>query len=215
MAYSSHNASPVRLLAYNLVSPHFDRDVPTAPTFALSATREVILSAGAINTLQILLLCGIVPSSSLRALNITALVEHPHVGQHLSDHPYVGIQFSAARAQDDLSDAVARNQTLFGSLFAEWQANRTGLFAKGGSSQIGWFRIPDEDPVSEEKGVVDPSAGRTSPNYEVTFNVAVHSFWRLERRRDLEGILNSVYSLVGAHRSASPPLLQVTSCRWP
>ncbi|KAI0800026.1 alcohol oxidase [Fomes fomentarius] len=141
----------------------------SSPTFALNATREVILSAGTINTPQILLLSGIGPSSSLRALNITTLVEHPHVGQHLSDHPYVGIQFSAARAQDDLSDAVARNQTLFDSLFAVWQANRTGLFAKGASNQIGWFRMPDADLVWHEKGVIDPSAGRTSPHYELTF----------------------------------------------
>lgn len=47
---------------------------------------EVILSGGAINTPQLLMLSGIGPAEQLRAQGITPLVDNPNVGAHLNDH---------------------------------------------------------------------------------------------------------------------------------
>ena len=74
----------------------------SAPRFAFNATKEVILSAGAINTPQLLLLSGIGPSADLAPLGIDPIIDLPAVGQNLADHPRVGNQFSVASAQDDL-----------------------------------------------------------------------------------------------------------------
>lgn len=52
----------------------------------LRARREVILSAGAIGSPQLLLLSGIGPAEELRALGIEVKLDAPAVGRHLQDH---------------------------------------------------------------------------------------------------------------------------------
>jgi len=50
------------------------------------ARREVILSGGAINSPQLLMLSGIGPAASLRDLGIAVLTDLPGVGRNLQDH---------------------------------------------------------------------------------------------------------------------------------
>src|SRR3954454_11309511 len=56
------------------------------PVTAL-AEREVIVSAGAFNSPQLLMLSGIGPADHLREHGIEPFVDSPHVGAHLQDHP--------------------------------------------------------------------------------------------------------------------------------
>ncbi|MGE0153760.1 MAG: GMC family oxidoreductase [Reyranellaceae bacterium] len=55
-------------------------------TVEARASREVILSGGAVNSPQILLLSGIGPADELRQLGIEAKVDLPGVGRNLQDH---------------------------------------------------------------------------------------------------------------------------------
>ncbi len=50
------------------------------------AGREVILSGGAINTPQLLMLSGVGDVQALTALGIAPVLHNPNVGQHLNDH---------------------------------------------------------------------------------------------------------------------------------
>src|SRR3954468_13581157 len=54
---------------------------------AARADREVIVSAGAFNSPQLLMLSGIGPADHLREHGIEPVVDSPHVGAHLQDHP--------------------------------------------------------------------------------------------------------------------------------
>lgn len=58
---------------------------------------EVIVSAGAFNSPQILLLSGIGPADELRALGIEVRCDLPAVGRGLQDHPLVPVVFQASR----------------------------------------------------------------------------------------------------------------------
>lgn len=55
-------------------------------TVRLQATREVLLSGGAINSPQLLMLSGIGPAAELKRHGIPVLHELPGVGQNLQDH---------------------------------------------------------------------------------------------------------------------------------
>jgi choline dehydrogenase len=57
---------------------------------------EVLLSAGAIGTPQLLMLSGIGPAQHLRALGIDPLADLPQVGENLQDHPIAITSYSAA-----------------------------------------------------------------------------------------------------------------------
>jgi choline dehydrogenase len=59
----------------------------------VGATREVILSGGAINSPQLLLLSGIGPAADLQALGIDLAADSPEVGANLQDHPGAGMEF--------------------------------------------------------------------------------------------------------------------------
>lgn len=64
----------------------------------VEAGREIIVSAGAYNSPQLLLLSGIGPADDLRALGINVVHDLPGVGGNLQDHPSVAMAFSSDRA---------------------------------------------------------------------------------------------------------------------
>lgn len=55
-------------------------------THQVFARREVILSAGAVNTPQLLQLSGIGPRQLLKDRGINVVLDQPNVGQHMQDH---------------------------------------------------------------------------------------------------------------------------------
>lgn len=67
-------------------------------TVKLKARREVIVTGGAINTPQLLMLSGIGPEDELHRHGIAVKKHLPGVGQNLQDHLDVIIQHSASRA---------------------------------------------------------------------------------------------------------------------
>jgi len=83
------------------------------------AGREVLLSAGAIGSPQLLMLSGIGPAEHLRELGIAAAVDAPEVGQNLQDHPYVVCVWEAT-APESLANAEKPKA------LAEWLLRRSG-----------------------------------------------------------------------------------------
>jgi choline dehydrogenase-like flavoprotein len=64
----------------------------------VAAAKEVILSAGAVGSPQILLLSGIGPRSELEGVGVACRLDAAEVGKHLKDHLQVGLLFPAPGA---------------------------------------------------------------------------------------------------------------------
>jgi choline dehydrogenase-like flavoprotein len=67
-------------------------------TAVAEAAKEVILSAGAVGSPQILMLSGIGPKSELEAVGVACRLDAAEVGKHLKDHLQVGLLFPAPGA---------------------------------------------------------------------------------------------------------------------
>ncbi|MGY1669153.1 GMC family oxidoreductase [Geodermatophilus sp. SYSU D00710] len=64
-------------------------------TDVVHAEREVVLSAGAVGSPQLLMLSGVGPREHLESLGIECRVDAPDVGRHLKDHLHLGLMFPA------------------------------------------------------------------------------------------------------------------------
>lgn len=58
--------------------------------YVITVYKEVIVSAGAFQSPQLLMVSGIGPASHLRELGIEAIANRPGVGQNLQDHVFFG-----------------------------------------------------------------------------------------------------------------------------
>jgi choline dehydrogenase len=70
------------------------------------ATREVILSAGAVGSPHLLMLSGIGPRQELEAVGIECVLDSPHVGKHLKDHVQVPLFFPSSSAGIPMSEVA-------------------------------------------------------------------------------------------------------------
>jgi choline dehydrogenase len=78
--------------AYRVDAAHRTRSL-NAPRRTYRANREIILSGGAINTPQLLMLSGIGPSDHLSQVGVRPHVNLPGVGRHLQDHLECTVNF--------------------------------------------------------------------------------------------------------------------------
>ncbi len=66
----------------------------------VSARKEVVLAAGALNSPRLLELSGIGGATLLQSLGIEVVVDNPHVGENLQNHVLVGTNFEVKDASD-------------------------------------------------------------------------------------------------------------------
>lgn len=62
--------------------------------------KEVILSAGALETPKLLMLSGVGPKAELKRFHIPLLLDSPYIGENLHDHPNVPIFFTGKKNID-------------------------------------------------------------------------------------------------------------------
>ncbi|HEX5089803.1 MAG TPA: GMC family oxidoreductase N-terminal domain-containing protein [Nocardioides sp.] len=91
-------------------------------THAVTATREVLLCGGAINSPQLLMLSGIGPAGHLREVGVEPKVDLAGVGAGLQDHPVVPLIWETHGASDLAQLNNVRN-------FARWKLRGTGPLA--------------------------------------------------------------------------------------
>jgi choline dehydrogenase len=110
---------------------------PTGPAQKVFAKREVILSAGAYITPQLLMLSGIGPRDVLENLRIPIRVLLPGVGRNMQDRYEVGIVAQAKEPFRLLKNAEFHGPSPANpngdEFFQEWRQRGTGLYATNGA----------------------------------------------------------------------------------
>ncbi len=106
------------------------------------AEREVLLSAGAIGSPQLLLLSGIGPADELRAAGVEVRHDLPGVGRNLQDHPFVTIIWE-----------VSDKNTLYGAdrpkPLAEWLLRRSGPLSSTVAEVVAFTRTRGGLPAAD------------------------------------------------------------------
>jgi choline dehydrogenase len=127
-----------------------------------SAEAEIIVSAGAIGSPQLLMLSGVGPADHLHEFNIAVMAENPGVGANLSDHPMVPAMWSAPKTRSLWEKAGPRN-------LARWQLTHTGPVTSNIAEAGGFTRTDAELTAPDiqwhvlpapfiEGGLVDPAS---------------------------------------------------------
>lgn len=161
----------VRIVGGRATGVDVERD---GRTELLVADREVVLSAGALNTPQLLMLSGVGPAGHLAEHGIATVVDNPNVGGHLMDHPLLMLNFETS-AKKTLHDAQSPVQ------LASWLLRRRGLLTSN---------------VGEAGGFVHTRSGEDAPDLQLIGGPAYffnHGFTTIDRPAIALGL-----SLVGS-----------------
>ena len=125
-------------------------------TKQLMAGKEVLLSAGAFGSPQILMLSGIGPRQHLTDMGIQTVLDLPGVGENLHDHLDIVQQVSAPQLTQSVGVTLGGVWTLLKGIF-EWREKRTG---------------PLTSNVAEAGGFIKSSPAEKTPDLQLHFVVA-------------------------------------------
>jgi len=136
----------------------FDGDRATGAVYVqdgesrrVTASEDVILSAGAINSPRLLMLSGVGPADHLRDHDIDVRVDLPGVGRNLQDHPIV-YNYYETRGVDTYDDA----DTLVNLL--KYLVLKRGPLTSNGVEAAGYWRSSDGPDAPDIQFVFVPAA---------------------------------------------------------
>ena len=114
--------------------------------YTITAKKEVILSAGAIHTPQLLMLSGIGPAKHLAEHGIDVLADRPGVGQNMTDHALFGPTYEMRF--DTLNRVIGDPLTLIKSV-AQYALTQTGPLTTNVAEFLAWERMPRSANLSQ------------------------------------------------------------------
>lgn len=110
--------------------------------FTLTAAREVILSAGAFQSPQLLMVSGIGPKETLQEHGIPVIKSLPGVGQNMWDHPLLGVTY---RVNVETGSKMIKDPLYAADAAEQYLANATGPLT-GAPGLLAFERISRSQP---------------------------------------------------------------------
>jgi choline dehydrogenase-like flavoprotein len=169
----------------------------------IGVRKEVIISAGAINSPRILELSGVGGSDLLQRLGINVVVDNPHVGENLQNHVFTGLVFEA---RDDVEtvDAFFRQEPeAVAAAMQDYSTKGTGPLSTSNMVTMAQLPLPEfhtEAGRKELDQLLDApnsdSNSRRSPTTTPAFAAAHETFVRSILASEAIGnyVLGSAYA---------------------
>lgn len=115
-------------------------------TFKISARKEIIISAGAFQSPQLLMVSGVGPKETLEKYDIPVISDLPGVGQNMWDHVFFGmiwptdVETRQRLLEPEYSDAV----------IAEYHKTHQTIMSSNALDYFGWEKLPNRTQLSQE-----------------------------------------------------------------
>lgn len=133
--------------------------------YVLSAKKEVILSAGAFQSPQLLMVSGVGPAATLQKHGIPVLADRPGVGQNMWDHIYMG---PAYRTNVITSSSLASPQYA-NQANSDFDNKQAGILTNAGGDLFAWEKLPSSSRKTLSKSTLDSLARFPSDWPEVEY----------------------------------------------
>jgi choline dehydrogenase-like flavoprotein len=115
---------------------------------SLTAKREVLLAAGALQSPQLLMLSGVGPGAHLQQHGIGVVHDLAGVGQHLHDHIDVVQVVSAPQLKELFGLSLSGALRVLGGIF-EWRSKRSGMLTTNFAESGGFIKSNANEPAPD------------------------------------------------------------------
>ncbi|KAI2601841.1 hypothetical protein GGR54DRAFT_580288 [Hypoxylon sp. NC1633] len=114
-------------------------------TEVVQARKEVIISAGTINSPRILELSGIGDAALLQSLGVEVVVDNPHVGENLQNHPICSLTFQVPQQGgfETIDNLVRQDPDTLAAAMEAYGKDRTGPFLRSSIDLMAQLPLPN------------------------------------------------------------------------
>ncbi|HEY5208811.1 MAG TPA: GMC family oxidoreductase N-terminal domain-containing protein [Stellaceae bacterium] len=137
------------------------------------AAREIVLSGGAYNSPQLLMLSGIGPADELRAVGITPIHDLPGVGRNLQDHAGVSV-INLATQPVSLVKNLRWDRLILNVM--QWGVTRSGPVSRMPVVTNGWYRSRPELERPDIQTLIGANSPLAGPWFPGIKQPAPHMF---------------------------------------
>ncbi|KAK8029811.1 GMC oxidoreductase [Apiospora rasikravindrae] len=109
----------------------------------VEARKEVILTAGAINSPRLLELSGVGGAQLLQSLGIDVVVDNPHVGENLQNHVFTGLVFEAKDDVYTIDDFFRQDPKAVGAAMEDYGTKGTGPMSTSNMVTMAQLPLPE------------------------------------------------------------------------
>jgi choline dehydrogenase-like flavoprotein len=108
-------------------------------SYTLNVGKEVIVSAGAFQSPQLLMVSGVGPAAQLQQYNIPVVADRPGVGQNMEDHIFFG---PAYRVDLTTFTKLANDPVYLAAELVNYETLQSGPLTNPVADFLGWEKVP-------------------------------------------------------------------------